>query len=53
MNREHHLLFAIDGFSKLPAIKVCKSSETKEKLNTLKQNFNLYELQEKIKANKG
>ena len=36
-----------------PTAKICKSSETKEVLTFLKQNFNLYGIPEKIKTNKG
>ena len=53
LNGEHQLLIAIDRFSKWPTAKICKSSETKEVLNLLKQNFNIYGLQEKIKTDKG
>ena len=38
-NGEHQILIAIDRFSKWPTAKVCKSSETKEVLNFLKQNL--------------
>ena len=48
LNGEHQILIAIDRFSKYPTAKICKSSETKEVLNFLKQNFNLYGLPEKI-----
>ena len=53
LNGEHQILIAIDRFSKCPTVKICKSSETKEVLNFLKQNFNLYGLPEKIKTDKG
>ena len=49
LNGEHQILIAIDRFSKWPIVKVCKSSETKEVLNFLKQNFKLYGLPEKNK----
>ena len=52
LNGDHQLLIAVDRFSKWPTAKICKSSETKEKLNFLKQNFNLYGLPEK-KTDKG
>ena len=50
---EYQILIAIERFSKWPTVKLCKSSETKEVLNFLKQNFNLYGLPEKTKTNKG
>ena len=53
LNGEHRLLIAMDRFSKWPTAKICKSSKTKEVLNFLKQNFNLYGLPEKIKTDKG
>ena len=53
LNEEHQILIAIDRFSKWPTAKICKSLETKEVLTFLKQNFNLYEIPEKIKTDKG
>ena len=53
LNGEHQILIAIDRFSKWPTAKICKSSETKEVLTFLKQNFNLYGIPEKIKTDKG
>ena len=53
LNGEHQILIAYDRFSKWPTVKICKSLETKEVLNFLKQNFNLYGLPEKIKTDKG
>ena len=53
LNGEHQILFAIDRFSLWPTVKICKSLETKEVLNFLKQNFDLYGLPEKIKTDKG
>ena len=53
LNGKHQILIAIDRFTKWPTAKICKSSETKEVLNFLKQNFNLYGLPEKIKTDKG
>ena len=53
LNGDHQILIAIDRFSKWPTAKICKSSETKEVINFLKQNFNLYGLPEKIKTDKG
>ena len=52
LNGERQILIAIDRFSKWPTAKSCKSSETKEVLNFLKQNFILYGLPEKIKKDK-
>ena len=52
LNGEHQILIAIDRFSKWPTAKICKSSETKEVLNFLKQSFNLNGLPEKIKTDK-
>ena len=52
LNGDHQILIAIDRFSKWPT-KICKSSETKEVINFLKQNYNLYGLPEKIKSAKG
>ena len=53
LNGEHQILIAIDRFSQWPTAKNLKSSETKEVLNFLKQNFHLYGLPEKIKTNRG
>ena len=53
LNGEYQRLIAIDRFSKWPTAKICKSSETKEVIIFLKQNFNLYGLPEKIKTDKG
>ena len=53
LNGENQLLIAIDRFSKWPTVKICKTSETKEVINFLKQNFNLYGITEKIKSDKG
>ena len=52
-NGDHQIPIAIDRFSKWLTAKICKSSETKEVINFLKQNFNLYGLPEKIKTDKG
>ena len=53
LNGENQLLIAVDRFSKWPTVKICKTSETKEVINFLKQNFNLYGIPEKIKSDKG
>ena len=53
LNGENQLLIAVDRFSKWLSVKICKTSETKEVNNFLKQNFNLYGLPEKIKSDKG
>ena len=52
LNGESQLLIAVDRFSKWPTVKICKTSETKEVINFLKQNFNLYGIPEKIKSDK-
>ena len=43
----------MDRFSKWPTVKICKSAETKEVINFLSSNFNLYGIPEKIKSDKG
>ena len=53
MNEENQILIAVDRFSKWPTVKICKTSEWKEVINFLKQNFNLYGIPEKIKSDKG
>ena len=53
LNGEHQILIAVDRFSNWPTAKKCKSAETKEVINFLKQRFNLYGLPEKIKTDKG
>ena len=53
LNGEYQILIAVDRFSKWPTAKICISAETKEILNFLNQNFNLYGLPEKIKTEKG
>ena len=53
LNGESQLLIAIDRFSKWPTVKICKTTETKEVINFLTQNFNLYGIPEKIKSDKG
>ena len=52
LNGENQLLIAVDRFSKWPTVKICKTSETKQVINFLKQNFNLYGIPEKIKSDK-
>ena len=42
INGDKQLLIAIDRFSKWPTVKLCKSAETKEVINFLSSNFNLY-----------
>ena len=49
LNGEHRILIAVDRFSKWPTVKTCKSSDTKEVLNFLLQNFDSYGLPEKIR----
>ena len=53
LNGENQLLIAVYRFSKWPTVKICKTSETKEVINFLKQNFNLYGIPEKIESDKG
>ena len=53
LNGESQLLIAIDRFSKWPTVKICKTTETKEVINFLTQNFTLYGIPEKIKSDKG
>ena len=53
INRDVQILIAIDRFSKWPTVKICKTAETKEVINFLTNNFNLYGLPEKIKSDKG
>ena len=42
------ILIAVDRFSKRPTVKICETAETKEVLNFLANNFNLYGIPEKI-----
>ena len=53
INADVQILIAIDRFNKWPTVKTCKNAETKEVINFLKNNFNLYGIPEKIKSNKG
>ena len=53
INGDVQILIAIDRFSKWPTVKICKSAETKEVINFLSSNFNLYGIPEKIKSDKG
>ena len=53
LNGEIQILIAIDRFSKWPTVKICKTSETKEVINFLSSNFNLYGIPEKIRSDKG
>ena len=41
LNGVNQLLIAVRRFSKRPTVKICKTSETKEVVNFLKQNINL------------
>ena len=52
LNDEHQILIAVDRFSKWLTVKICKSSETKEVLNFLTHNFNLYGPPDKIMTDK-
>ena len=47
------ILIAVDRFSRWPTVKICKTSETKEVIQFLSNNFNLYGIPEKIKSDKG
>ena len=53
INGDIQILIAIDIFSKWPTVKICKTAETKEVINFLSSNFNLYGIPEKIKSDKG
>ena len=53
INGDVQILIAVDRFSKWPTVKICKTAETKEVLNFLTNNFNLYGVPEKIKSDKG
>ena len=53
MHGETQILIAVDRLSKWPTVTLCKSSETKEVINFLTSNFNLYGLPENIKSGKG
>ena len=53
INRDVLILIALDRFSEWPTVKVCKTAETKEVINFLTNNFNLYGKPEKIKSDKG
>ena len=53
INGDVQILVAVDRFSKWPTVKICKTAETKEVLNFLTNNFNLYGIPEKIKSDKG
>ena len=46
------ILIAVDRYSKLPTVKICKTAETKEMIQFLTCNFNLYGIPEKIKSDK-
>ena len=53
LNGEPQILIAIDRFSKWPTAKLCKTSETKEVISFLSNQFNLYGIPEKNKSDKG
>ena len=53
LNGENHLLVAVHRFIKWPTVKSCKTSETKEVINFLTQNFILYGIPEQTKSDKG
>ena len=47
------IIISVDRFSKWPTVKICKTAETKEVIQFLTSNFNLYGIPEKIKSDKG
>ena len=53
LNGEPQILIAIDRFSKWPAAKICKTSDTKGVINFLSNQFNLNGVPEKTKSDKG
>ena len=53
LNGEPQILIAIDRFSKWPTAKICKTSDTKEVIGFLSNQFNLYNIPEKNKSDKG
>ena len=53
VNGDVQILIAIDRFSKWSTVKTCKTAGTKEVINFLINNFNLYGIPEKIKSDKG
>ena len=52
INGHVQILTTVDRFSKGPTVKICKTAETKEVLNFLTNNFNLFGIPEKIKSDK-
>ena len=52
INGDVQILIAIDRYSKWPTVKTCRTAETKEVINFLINNFNLYGIPEKIKSDK-
>ena len=53
INGDVQILNAVDRFSKWLSVKICKTAETKEVIQFLTSNFNLYGIPEKIKSDKG
>ena len=53
INGDVQILIAIDRFSKWPTVKTCKTAETKQVINFLTNNSNLYGILEEIKSDKG
>ena len=53
INGDMQILIAVDRFSKWLTVKTCKTAETKEVINFLTNNFNLYGILEKIKPDEG
>ena len=52
INADVQILIAVGRFGKWPTIKICKTAETKEVINFLTKNFNLYGQPEKIKSDR-
>ena len=52
LNGELQILIAIDWFSKWPTAKICKTSNKKEVISFLSNQFNLYGVPENIKSDK-
>ena len=52
MNGETQLPIAVNRFSNWPKVKICETSEAKEAIKFLKQNFKLYGTPEKTKSDK-
>ena len=53
LNGKHQIKIAIDRFNKWPTAKISKTSDTKEIISFLSNQFNLFGIPEKIKSDKG